>query len=325
MSLSPLAWRYVGAQAFASATVASALDALFTLGGAATYADGTTRTVGSGSAWTWSRYQNGGTTEACYATPPATTLGLRVILAGAASLPSPSPTMAAPDAAAINVLNVNVIKNAGSFASWNAASPFTSGQTFGYWRMWATSAGVGTVRLYEGTEAVLVLIETTATGATYGAILGAFLDSESTDVVNDSESDGKLYGIITSGTSANISGTIHTTSQFLDHSTTASQHHAGIFTPGGSTLLTMNRRAPANVAMTTTGLKTRAGRFVRAPYDYRATAAAPNDVALGRLREISMFSDGKTATKLTSGGTTIGYLVGGSSTVDVDVVILAHA
>jgi hypothetical protein len=324
MSLSPLAWRYVGAQAFASATVAAVLDALYTLGTAVTYADATTRTPGSGSAWTWSRYQNAGTTEACYATPPTATLGLRVILAGAASLPSPSPTMATPDAAAINILNCNVIKNAGSFASWNAASPFSSGQTFGYWRMWPTTAGVGTVRLYEGTEAVVVLIET-ASAATYGAILGAILDSESTDLVSDSESDGKLYGIITSGTSANISGTIHTTSQFLDHSTTASLHHAGIFTPGGSTLLTMSRRAQANVAMTTTGLKTRAGRFVRAPYDYRSSAAAPNDVALGRLREISMFSDGKTATKLSSGGTTIGYLVGGSSSTDVDVVILAHA
>ena len=324
MSLSPLAWRYVGAQAFASATVASALDALFTLGGAATYADGTTRTVGSGSAWTWSRYQNAGTTEACYATPPTATLGLRVILAGAASLPSPSPTMAAPDAAAINVLNVNVVKNAGSFASWNAASPFTSGQTFGYWRVWSTAAGVGTVRLYEGTEAVLVLIET-ASATAYGAILGAILDSESTDVTLDSESDGKLYGIITSGTQSNISGTIYTTAQFLNHSSSASFHHAGIFTPGGSTLLTMNLRIEASASMTTTGLKTRSGRFVRAPLDYRSTSAAPNDVALGRLREISMFSDGKTATKLTSGGTTIGYLVGGSSSTDVDVVILAHS
>ena len=324
MSLSPLAWRYVGAQAFASATVASALDALFTLGGAATYADGTTRTVGSGSAWTWSRYQNAGTTEACYATPPTATLGLRVILAGAASLPSPSPTMAAPDAAAINVLNVNVVKNAGSFASWNAASPFTSGQTFGYWRVWATAAGVGTVRLYEGTEAVLVLIET-ASATAYGAILGAILDSESTDVTLDSESDGKLYGIITSGTQSNISGTIYTTAQFLNHSSSASFHHAGIFTPGGSTLLTMNLRIEASASMTTTGLKTRSGRFVRAPLDYRSTAGAPNDVALGRLREISMFCDGKTGTKLVSGGTTIGYLVGGSSSTDVDVVILAHA
>ena len=324
MSLSPLAWRYVGAQAFGSATVAAVLDALYTLGTAVTYADATTRTPGSGSAWTWSRYQNASVTEACYATPPTATLGLRVILAGAASLPSPSPTMATPDAAAANVLNVNVVKNAGSFNAWNAASPFTSGQSFGYWRVWATAAGAGTVRLYEGTEAVVVLIET-ASAATYGAILGAILDSESTDLVSDSESDGKLYGIITSGTSANISGTIHTSSQFLDHSSSASFHHAGIFTPGGSTLLTMNRRTESSSSMTTTGLKTRSGRFVRAPHDYRSTAGAPNDVALGRLREISMFSDGKTGTKLTSGGTTIGYLVGGSSSTDVDVVILAHA
>jgi len=118
---------------------------------------------------------------------------------------------------------------------------------------------------------------------------------------------------------------MHTTTQFLDHSSSASFYHAGIFTPGGSSLLPMSRRIQAVTGMTTTGLKTRAGRFVRAPYDYRSTASAPNDVALGRLREISMFSDGKTGTKLSSGGTTIGYLVGGSSSTDVDVVILAHA
>lgn len=324
MSLSPLAWRYVGAQSFASATVAAVLNALYTLGGAATYADGTTRTVGSGSAWTWSRYQNASTTEACYATPPTTTLGLRVIVAGAATLPSPSPTMAVPDVAAPNVVHVNVVKNAGNFSSWNAASPFTSGQTFGYWRAWATAAGVGTVRLYEGTEAVLVLIET-ASATQYGAILGSLLDSESSDVVSDAESDGKLYGIITSGTATNISGSLNTSSQFLDHSITASQNHAGIFTPGGSTLITMNRRAIATAAMSTTGLKTRSGRYVRAPYDYRSTASAPNDASLGRLREIFAFADGKTGTKLTSGATTIGYLVGGSSSTDVDVVFLAHA
>ena len=87
----------------------------------------------------------------------------------------------------------------------------------------------------------------------------------------------------------------------------------------------MNLRIESSSGMTTTGLKTRSGRFVRAPLDYRSPAAPPNDGALGRLREISMFCDGKTGTKLTSGGTTIGYLVGGSSSTDVDVVFLAHA
>jgi len=324
MSLSPLAWRYVGAQAFASATVASALDALFTLGGAATYDDATTRTPGSGSAWTWSRYQNVGVTEACYATPPTDTLGLRVILAGAAVAPSPVQTMAVPDVAAAGTLHANVVKNAGSFASWNAASPFTSGQTFGYWRVWASASGAGTVRLYEGTEAVLVLISTSG-GSIYGVFLGALLDPESPDVASDAESDGKLYGMITSGITAAINSSMNTAAAFLDHSVSSAQNHAGIFTPGGSALLTMNRRASANAALTTTTLKTRSGRYVRAPYDYRSTAGAPNDASLGRLREISMFADGKTGTRLVSGATTIGYLVSGSTSADQDAVILAHA
>jgi hypothetical protein len=324
MSLAPLAWRYVGAQAFASATVASALDALYTLGLAVTYADATTRTPGSGSAWTWSRYQNTGVTEACYAAPPTSTLGLRVILAGAAVAPSPVQTMAVPDVAAAGVLHATIVKNAGAWVAWNAAAPFTSGQTFGYWRVWSSGSGVGTVRLYEGTEAVLVLIEQAA-GNPYAVLLGALLDPESTDVTLDAESDGKLYGMINSGPTNVISTMISSGSGFLDHGPTASSNHAGVFTPGGSTLITMSRRAFSQGGMTTTGLKTRAGRFVRVPYDYRVVASAPNDSALGRLREITMFSDGKTATKLTNGGTTVGYLVSGSRSVDQDAIFLAHA
>lgn len=324
MSLAPLAWRYVGAQSFAAATVAAALDALYTLGLATTYADTTTRTPGSGSAWTWSRYQNAVVTEACYARPPTDTLGLRVILAGAAVAPVPAQTMAVPDVAAAGTLYATLVKNAGAFASWNAAAPFTSGQAFGYWRFWASASGAGTVRLYEGTEAVLVLISA-SNGNMYAVILGALLDSESPDLVSDSESDGKLYGMITTGPTVFIGSSMSTAAAFLDHSVTASQYHAGIFTPGGTALLPMNRRAPANAALTTTSLKTRSGRYVRAPYDYRSTASAPNDASLGRLREISMFADGKTGTKLTNGATTIGYIVSGSASVDQDAIILAHA
>jgi hypothetical protein len=304
--------------------VASALDALYTLGLAVTYDDATTRTPGSGSAWTWSRYQNVGVTEACYASPPTDTLNLRVILAGVAVAPVPVQTMAVPDVAAAGTLHANVVKNAGSFASWNAASPFTSGQTFGYWRVWASASGAGTVRLYEGTEAVLVLISTGG-GSIYGVFLGALLDPESPDVTSDAESDGKIYGMITTGPTSAIGSAMNTASTFLDHSVTASQHHAGIFTPGGSALLPMNRRAVPTVGLTTTSLKTRSGRYVRAPYDYRSTAAAPNDASLGRLREVSMFADGKTGTRLISGATTIGYLVSGSASADQDAIFLAHA
>ena len=66
--------------------------------------------------------------------------------------------MASPDSAATNTLMCNVVKNAGAFDAWNAAAPFTSGDAFGYWRCWPTSAGTGTVWLYEGTEAVAVFV-----------------------------------------------------------------------------------------------------------------------------------------------------------------------
>jgi hypothetical protein len=231
--------------------------------------------------------------------------------------------MAVPDVALNNILLANIVKNAAGWNAWNAASPFTSGQTFGYWRVWSTAAGVGIVRMYEGREAVLVLVETSI-GTVYGAILGAILDSESTDVVSDSESDGKLYGMITSGTTANISGTMNTSTQFLDHSLIASSNHAGIFTPNGSSLLTMSRRSLNTGAATTTSFKSRSGKYYRIPIDYRATAVAPNDVELGRLRDICLFCDSKLGQKHISGATTIGYLFSGSSVADTDSLILVH-
>ena len=323
MSLPAVNWRYIGSSAFGTASVANVLDAFYALGLSVTYADGTTRTPGTDSAWTWQRYQNVSVTEAIHGNPPTNTLGLRVILAGAATLPIPSPTMAVPDVALNNILLANVVKNAGQWNAWNAASPFTSGQTFGYWRVWPTSAGVGIVRLYESRESVFVVIET-STGTAYGAILGAILDSESTDTVSDSESDGKLYGIITSGTNANISGTMNTSPQFLDHSTNPSWNHAGIFTPNGSSLLTMSRRSVNAAATSTTSFKSRSGKYYRIPIDYRATAFAPNDFELGRLRDICMFCDSKLGQKHISGATTIGYLFSGSSVADTDCFILVH-
>jgi hypothetical protein len=325
MSLEHVAWRYVGSQTFATATVAAVLDALYTLGTKATYYDASTRTQGSGSAWTYTgnRYQNAGTTEALYPAPPTNTLTQRVLVAGAATLPTPSPTAASPDSTAANTLMVNIVKNAGAYNAWNAASPMTSGTTFGYWRVWPTTAGTGTVYLWEGKDVMMVII-TTSTGTSYGFIAGAILDPETTDA-SDGESDGKLYGLIVSGTTAVISTAFFSTADFLTHSGTASAFHAAVFTPGGSTLLTMSPVTNGRTAMTTTGLRTRAGQYARVPFVYRYTAAAPNDRFAGRLREVFMFSDSQTPRVQTNGATTIGYVVGASSVSDNDAILLEHA
>jgi hypothetical protein len=326
MSLSALNWRYVGAQGFASGTVAAALDALNTLGTAATYADGTTRTPGSSSAWTWSRYQNAGTTEAMYATPPTDTLNHRIIFAGQAAGGTKTPTMASPDTSATVIVMCGLNKNSGAFNAWDNVAPFTSGTFSGYYRCWPGSAGAGTVYLYESQEAVVVLFATTA-GSIYAAIVGAFLDPESTDTANDAESDGKLYGMCVSGSGAVANSswwTATNTADLFRHNAANGTGHATVFTPGGSTLLTHSLMWAANAAMTTSGLKTRSGRWGRHAIAARFTAAAPNDQFCGRYREICAFTDAQVPSKQTNAGSTIGYIIAASTTSTTDAAILLH-
>jgi hypothetical protein len=323
MSLAALNWRYVGSAGFASATVQAVLDAVYTLGLAVTYADATTRTPGSGSAWTWSRYQNVGTTEAAYATPPISTLTQKIILAGKAT--AATPPMASPDTWFANTLMASVVKNAGAYLAWDNANPFTSGQFFGYWRAWGTPLGVGSVFLYESQEAVMVVISTTA-GVVYPIMLGAWVDPESPDVVLDSESDGKLYGAMVVGSlSTGLSASWWsqpTTNSLWITDISIGEAHCGVFTPGAGSILSAERIVSLLSTMSPTGMQTRSGRYGRAAVGLRMVNAPTN--LLGRLREIFMFSDAQTPSKQTNAGSTIGYVVSGSTVAQADAILLGH-
>ena len=323
MSLAALNWRYVGSAPFAVATVNAVLNAVYTLGLSVTYADATTRTPGSGSAWTWSRYQNVGTTEAAYATPPLSTLTQKIILAGRAT--AATPPMAAPDLYTANNLLASVVKNAGAFLAWDNANPFTSGQFFGYWRAWPTSAGVGSVYLYESQEAVMIVVATTA-GVVYPIMLGAWCDPESPDVVLDAESDGKLYGAMVVGAaSTGLSvawWTQNTTNSLWITDVTAGECHCGVFTPGAGSIIVAERLAHPVSPLSAAGMQTRSGRYGRSAVGLRM-ANAPTSL-LGRLREIYMFSDAQTPSKQTNAGSTIGYVVSGSTVAQADAILLGH-
>lgn len=323
MSLAALNWRYVGSAGFATATVAAVLNAIHGLGLAVTYADATTRTPGSGSAWTWSRYQNVGTTEAAYATPPLSTLTQKIILAGRAT--AATPPMASPDTWFANTLMASVVKNAGAYLAWDNANPFTSGQFFGYWRAWGTPLGVGSVFLYESQEAVMIVVSTSV-GVVYPILLGAWCDPESPDVVLDAESDGKLYGSMVVGSlSLGLSTTWwtqNTTNSLWIADTTNGECHCGVFTPGAGSIIVAERLAHPVSPLSATGMQTRSGRFGRAAVGLRM-ANAPTSL-LGRLREIYMFSDAQTPSKQTNAGSTIGYVVSGSTAAQADAILLGH-
>lgn len=329
MSLSALSWRRLPTVTVTTSTAAGVLDHIWSVlgSGGTTYYDGSTRTVGAGSAATWARFQNAGTTEALYATPVTDTLTHRLIIAGVNAVRTPA--MASPDTYSSNTLMISLNKNSGAFASWDHASaPFTSGSFFGYWKLWnAGGTAASKIYCFEAQEAVAVFIEDTG-GNVYGACWGAIFDPESTDTTSDAESDGKLYGILTSGTSAiaaniNIQGSgASTLNSFTCHATANGQSHVGCFQPGTATLLTLFREQ-RNVS-TTTSLRTTSGRYQRAPLLYSSRAAAPNDRFIGRLREVQFGVDGKIGGVYRESSADVAYLIGGSSTADQDSLWLSR-
>lgn len=330
MSLSALSWRRLPTVTVTTSTAAGVLDHIWSVlgSGGTTYYDGSTRTVGAGSAATWTRYQNAGTTEALYATPITDTLTHRLIIAGVNAVRTPA--MASPDTYSSNTLMISLNKNSGAFASWDHASaPFTSGSFFGYWKLWS-AGGTAASKIYcfEAQEAVAVFIEDTG-GAVYGSIWGAILDPESADTTSDAESDGKLYGVLTQGSAGGIVSTFNTqggsltsTNAFSSHSTTNAQPHVGCFQPGTASLLTLYREVRG--ASTTTNLRTTSGRYQRAPLLYSSRAAAPNDRFIGRLREVQFGVDGKIGGVYRESSADVAYLIGGSSTADQDSLWLSR-
>lgn len=342
MSVESTQWRFVGRQILTGATLAGVLDAVFTLGTSNTYYDGSSRTPGTGSAGTWSRFQNTGVTEAIHVTPAVSPLNHRIILATRSAAPTPSPTMCSPDTFLANTIIVNIIKNAGAFNSWNASSPFTSGQTFGYWRCYqgpsaaAITSFTGSVNLWESRDCVAVsFLGSTAQG---GFFAGALLDPETTETITDSETDNKLYGIITfpsqdgSGGASFASdwlvrddGNGYRPGAGLRHSTSASQSHAGVFQPNSSNILTMNPMILLNVGSNSTSdgvsMYTRSGRFVRLPIVYRDRV---NSHVLGRLREIYLFPDSRIPQRILSGSNPLGYIFAPSDSSNVNSVLLEH-
>jgi len=229
-------WRYIGNTAFSN-SIADWLDAVYTLGTSSTYYDGSTRTPGTGQAATFGRYQNSGTTEAVYATPASDTLGVRYIWAGKAT--SASPTMATPDTFFTDRALISINKNSGAFNAWDNSSPFTSGEFFGYWRAgWSTSVGAGILYMYES-ETANYIISAVGTDTRHNCV-GAFIKAGST-ANTDAETDGKLYGVYTSGSSQSIDSfwsdsKTSSNSVWMGHSGSSMRHHTGIFSPGAATI-----------------------------------------------------------------------------------------
>lgn len=269
----------------AASTLAGFLDAIYAALGDTTDYRGTS--LASTHQWGRGRYQNAGTTEAVYATPPSgtpMTVNPTLIWAGAAA---GSPTMQT-DTFAANQCLLGIHKNSGAFDSWTAARPMTSGQWSGYNRAAPTNVNStgATVRVFISQE-IIVVEAWWGTTSRIVQIGGAILEGYTDDAATV-ESDDRLYGCIT--ISAALGATFLSTSgNLFDHVTTSAGAHAFVFAPGSSSVYTVGRttRFVTNPTSGSTEADM-AGAYIGEPLHFArsTTSSTITGAKMGRLREI---------------------------------------
>jgi hypothetical protein len=205
----------------------NAINSLFSTG---SYYDGSPRVIGTNSAWNFRTEVSGTTTVAVYGRPPTMTeMSQSVIFAGSFAYTGSKypklgadfvfPGSVAAQAEMTNSLLIGTAINAGNYINWTSQSVFNSGSNMplnssssfsGYHSMTRNITEInrtGSLKYlyaWESQEAIAIQLSFTssASGVTNSgislALAGAITDPESNDLY-DAHSDGRLYGLITSG------------------------------------------------------------------------------------------------------------------------------
>lgn len=329
MALPTLNWRYCSPVTLSANTTVGILDALYTAGTAATYADGSARTPGTGSAWTWNRDTGSGVNVASYGTPPVNALNMQYIVAGATTLPGSGPTMIATggDTNVVNRVNIGMNKNSGSYAGWNLAAPFTSGLFSGYANVSPVTTSVTYTTLYywECQEAFMAQLVIAAGTQVYSFGGGAFVEPLSSAALN-AETDGRVYSITSTGNAsfqstawlANIS-----TLGPWNGSISAGGQRFWQFIPGSGSLANVSRISTATAAAVASSLNVSpGGEFFAIPQFHFINSVSSQ--YLGTLRQIYVTRGARTGQRWASGGTTVGYILAASSAADQQAVVLTY-
>jgi hypothetical protein len=318
MPLPALNWKFVGDLRFSS-SINVAIDALYTLGTATTYADGTARTPGSGSAWTWLR-EVSGVTVAAYGNPPTNALDFRYIVGGAVGAAA-YPVLTPDSGTQVNTLVYGMNRSSGAFTTWTAAQPFTSGFS-GYWRATRSFSTVAydTVALWESQEGCVVQYSLASTGAS-SVQFGALFDPLSSAAGN-CESDGRLYSMCGSGSGSTTANTWLSVgnAMFGEGINAANDYHAGIFAPGTAVMFGgagVQTKRFGNFS-TTQFFSSGSGEVPRVPLCVTSTAGA----FLGQGRGIYIARDTMSRTTLRNEATPVGYIVGATPADIQDAVLL---
>lgn len=315
MALPTLHWKKITYATGGVTTLPDLLDAIYTALQSATYHDASSRTPGSGSAWTVSRYQNGGTTEAVYATPPSAAVsGLRVILAGVNSGVY-TPTVVAPSTWTTSRLYAGINRNSGAYNAWDNAAPFTSGNFTGFMRFAEMSAvTINYVVIYESEEALFVSLVRSDNQVVF-ALFGAYVDPLSTDVLDEEQTHQRIFGMTCSHDSGGLFS--HSTAYLFNHlgGATTAKHH--IWFPNAALGTTVNV-VYWSTSPSANHYKLPSGGYLTAPMVLYNTAT---NKCIGVVRNIYWCTDATHGVTLTASSVEKGHFLSGSFTTDGDAAI----
>jgi hypothetical protein len=364
MSLPKTEWRYLGVVSCNSATTTTIIEGIYNLGLVTTYPDGSARTPGSGSAGTYNLVSTG-TTRVLHIDPSVRTINNKIVLCadttGTRNLPNGAarlPTIASgeggfesnkggswwnnsdsgfPPVDSVGRFTIfsTIIKNPGSYSHWTAVNPFTSGSFFGYYKslVTTTSGFTGQVYVWESKDCIAIAL---VGSQNYFLLAGAIIDPESPDTTLDSESDGKLYGMITNTFSSNWLESVRVlqSTGITSNINQLSSIKSVIFQPNTSSsmrIIPLTWYNDINQArsfwsditnlVSSLSLFTRSGRLVKVPIVFRSYAT---NHTLGRLRDIYLFSNSRIPRRLMNGNVPLGYAFGPSDSSDVNCLFLEH-
>ena len=320
MPLPTVNWKYVGALNHTVSSINSALDAVYTLGTAVTYADGSARVPGTGSAWTWNR-EIIGVTVAAYGAPPTNALNFRYIIGGTLGLSAY--TFLTPDTATLaNVIVYGMNRNAGAYTSWVNAQPFTSGFT-GYWRGTAVYTNpYDSVTMWESQEGCLIQFNRTGPGQISAVNFGALFDPLTANTLV-AESDGRVYSMSGTGSATIVPGNWFENTGiglFGSGASGSGTAHAGTLAPGSTVMVGGAGAQTSRFGgfAVTTSLTSPNGDIVRIPFSQLSSAGN----YLGQGRNFFIIKDAISRQTYTAGATTVGYVFGASTTGTSDSVLL---
>lgn len=234
---------------------------------------------------------------------------------------NPTTGYASPDTTATGVW-FGINPSGGTLSSYTSATPYGGGVRFsGYWRCEA-DAITENVYLIESDEILAIVFMDDSAEVFHICCFGALFVPADGDTIG-AESNGRIYGMFTSGSTAIASGFWGTTTGLMRHGTSATQAHVGCFQPDSpSTWHSIDCHLTTGDLTTVTS---RGGYKRLLPLYYTRTSSPTYEV--GRLRQIYAFEDTYIRNTISNAAmTVIGYTVADAvSPSTADSIIFANA